>query len=137
MTNTICARRAFAGHQHRQDFSCSIVTGDDRLLASSAGLPVPHLRLTPAVRSRCTTCCSTTSTTATPTCTTTRPPGQHPSCRPHLRCSSGELSQHQGPSGRHRQLLPTTYMPFARDVYEEGALSFHVRAHQRERTDVG
>ncbi|RYE40466.1 MAG: hydantoinase B/oxoprolinase family protein [Hyphomicrobiales bacterium] len=140
MTNTLlrAARSAVIGVA--RDFSCSIVTGDDRLLASSAGLPVhifgSHL--------------------------------QSKSMRDlHPDLQEGDAYLHNDPylgnthhadhtilvpvfvEGEHMftavakahqadigNALPTTYMPFARDVYEEGAISFPCVRIQRDRTDI-
>ncbi|MBC3191001.1 hydantoinase B/oxoprolinase family protein [Pseudonocardia sp. C8] len=140
MTNTMLrtARSAVIGTA--RDFSCSIVTGDDRLLASSAGLPVhifgSHLQ-SAAMREL------------------------HPDLRdgdaylhndPYLGNThhadhtilvpvfvDGEhlftavAKAHQADIGNSQ---PTTYMPFARDVYEEGAISFPCVRIQRDRTDI-
>jgi N-methylhydantoinase B len=123
-----------------RDFSCSIVTSDDELLASAEGLPVHVLGsglLTRAMRRH------------------------HPKPRP------GDAYLHNDPydgnthaadhsllvpvfvEGEHLftavakahqadvgNSLPTTYMPTASDVYEEGALIFPCVQIQRDYTDV-
>jgi N-methylhydantoinase B len=123
-----------------RDFSCSIVTGEDELLASAEGLPV-HVYgsglLTRALR------------------------------RHHPRPRQGDAYLHNDPydgnthaadhsllvpvfiDGEHLftaiakahqadigNSLPTTYMPTARDVYAEGALIFPCVQIQRDYQDV-
>lgn len=140
MTNTLLrtARSAVIGSA--RDFSCSIVTADDRLLAAASGLPVhvfgSHLQ--------------------------TRSMNElHPDIAP------GDAFLHNDPflgnthhadhsilvpifyAGRHvftavakahqadtGNSQPTTYMPFATDIYEEGAVSFPCVRVQRDHRDV-
>ncbi|MFO0690643.1 MAG: hydantoinase B/oxoprolinase family protein [Myxococcota bacterium] len=123
-----------------RDFSCSIVTADDELLASAEGLPV-HVYgsglLSASLRRH------------------------HPHPRPgdaYLHNDPYDGNTHAGDhsllvpvfvDGEHRftaiakahqadigNALPTTYMPTASDVYAEGALIFPCVQIQREYEDV-
>ncbi|WP_134666052.1 MULTISPECIES: hydantoinase B/oxoprolinase family protein [Amycolatopsis] len=123
-----------------RDFSCSIVTGEDELLASAEGLPVhifgAHLQ-TAELRRR------------------------HPDLRdgdayldndPYVGGShhadhtimvpvfvgdthlfTAVAKSHQADIGNS---MPTTYFAMAKDVYEEGALNFPCVQVQRDREDI-
>jgi N-methylhydantoinase B len=140
MTNTLLRSGRSAVLNMARDFSCTIVTGDNRLLASAEGLPVhvfgSHLQ-------------------------TRAMTDLHPDFRegdaylhndPYLGNThhadhtilvpvfvEGEhlftavAKAHQADAGNS---LPTTYMPFAADIYEEGALSFPCVKVQSEHRDV-
>ena len=140
MTNTLlrCGRSAIL--TTARDFSCSIVTADDRLLATAEGLPVhifgSHLQ-TQRVR------------------------------EVHADIAPGDAFLHNDPyhgnthaadhtilvpvfvAGHHvftavakahqadiGNSFPTTYMPMARDVYEEGALIFSATRIQKDYRDI-
>jgi N-methylhydantoinase B len=140
MTNTLLRAGRSTVLSVARDFSCSIVTADDRLLAAPEGLPVhvfgSHL-VTEVMRQL------------------------HPEMR------DGDAFLHNDPyrgnthaadhtilvpvfvEGKHvfttvakahqadcGNALPTTYMPDARDVYEEGALIFPCVRVQSDRSDV-
>jgi N-methylhydantoinase B len=140
MTNTLLRSGRSAILTTARDFSCSIVTADDRLLASAEGLPVhifgSHLQ-------------------------TQRMQEVHADIAP------GDAFLHNDPyhgnthaadhtilvpvfiAGRHLftavakahqadigNSFPTTYMPMAKDVYEEGALFFSATRIQRDYRDV-
>ncbi|WP_063043857.1 hydantoinase B/oxoprolinase family protein [Nocardia pseudovaccinii] len=140
MTNTLLrtARSAVIGVA--RDFSCSIVTGDDRLLASAAGLPVhifgSHLQskamreLHPDLRD------GDAYLHNDPYLGNTHH-ADHTILVPvfvdgeHLFTACAKA--HQADIGN---TLPTTYMPFARDIFEEGAVSFPCVRIQRDRRDV-
>jgi N-methylhydantoinase B len=143
MTSTLLRAGRSAVINVARDFSCSIVTADDELLASAEGLPVhifgSHLQ-TAEMRRR------------------------HPQLRegdafldndPYVGSShqadhtilvpvfvDGEhlftavAKAHQADIGNS---IPTTYHAFARDVYEEGALSFpcvRIQADYRDNEDI-
>ena len=130
-------RRARRCINQARDFSCSIVTADNELLASAEGLPVHVIgtavpgrgddRAAPRLRRR------------------RRVPPQRPvprqhALRPTTRSSSPSFFEgehvftavakaHQADCGN---ALPTTYVPGAQDVYEEGALIFPCVRVQRD-----
>ena len=111
-----------------RDFSCALVTADNELLASAEGLPVhiigsqylaeamTQLHRRPRAR-------ATPSSTTTPTSATRTPPTTRSSCPVFLdgeHLFTAVAKAHQADCGNG---LPTTYMPGAKDVYEEGALT--------------
>lgn len=140
MENTLLRAGRSAVLNMARDFSCSIITGDNRLLATAEGLPVHVIgsdRLGQAMTE----------------------------IHPDLR--EGDAFLHNDPyagnthaadhtlmvpvfvGGRHLftalakahqadigNSVPTTYMPFARDVYEEGALVFRATQVQRDFRDI-
>jgi N-methylhydantoinase B len=140
MTSTLLRSARSSVINVARDFSCSIVTGDDELLAAVDGVPnhVFGSHLQSAEMKRC-----------------------HPDFRdgdafldndPYVGCDhpaehtilvpvfvDGEhlftavAKAHQADIGNS---LPTTYMPFAKDVYDEGALIFPCVQIQRDREDV-
>lgn len=140
MTNTMLRTARSSVINVARDFSCSIVTSDDRLLASAEGLPVhifgSHLQ-TASLR------------------------------RLHPEMQAGDAfldndpyigNSHQADhslmvpvfiGGRHLfttlakahhadvgNAAPSTYRPFARDCYEEGALTFTAVQVQRDYEDI-
>lgn len=140
MTNTLLRSGRSAILTTARDFSCSIVTADNRLLATAEGLPVhifgSHLQ------------------TATMS-------------ELHDDIQQGDAYLHNDPysgnthaadhtilvpvfiKGRHMftavakahqadigNSFPTTYMPMANDLYEEGALFFPATRIQRDNKDV-
>jgi N-methylhydantoinase B len=140
MENTLLRAGRSAVLNMARDFSCSIITGDNRLLATAEGLPVHVIggeRLGEAMTRR------------------------HPDLR------EGDAFLHNDPyagnthAADHTLMVPvfvdgvhmfttlakahqadignsapTTYMPFAKDVYEEGALVFTAIKVQRNFTDI-
>ncbi|MCF8540725.1 MAG: hydantoinase B/oxoprolinase family protein [Aurantimicrobium sp.] len=140
MENTLLRAGRSAVLNMARDFSCSIITGDNRLLATAEGLPVHVIggeRLGEAMTRR------------------------HPDLR------EGDAFLHNDPyagnthAADHTLMVPvfvdgvhmfttlakahqadignsapTTYMPFAKDVYEEGALVFTAIKVQRDFTDI-
>lgn len=141
MTNTLLRAGRSTVLSVARDFSCSIVTADDRLLAAPEGLPVhvfgshlvsasiremhgddvvdgdaflhndPYMGNTHAAD----------HTIMVPVIVD----GEH--------LFTAVAKAHQADCGNS---LPTTYMSDARDVYEEGALIFPCVRVQRERRDV-
>jgi len=140
MENTLLRAGRSAVLNMARDFSCSIITGDNRLLATAEGLPVHVIggeRLGEAMTRR------------------------HPDLR------EGDAFLHNDPyagnthAADHTLMVPvfvdgvhmfttlakahqadignsapTTYMPFAKDVYEEGALVFTAIKVQRDFADI-
>jgi N-methylhydantoinase B len=132
------ARSAVIGQS--RDVSCAIVTGDNRLLATAEGLPAHIFGANLQTRSMC---------------------ELHPDLRdgdaflhndPYMGNShaadisvlvpvivdgdhifSISVKGHQADIGN---ALPTTYMPHAKDVYEEGALIFPAVQVQRDYKDI-
>lgn len=140
MTNTLLrtARSAVIGSA--RDFSCSIVTGDDRLLASAAGLPVhvfgSHLQTRSMNELHHDLAPGDAYLHNDPYMGNTHH-ADHSILVPvfvgdeHLFTAVAKA--HQADIGNSQ---PTTYMPFARDIYEEGALSFPCVRIQRDRQDI-
>ena len=140
MTNTLFRTGRSAVLNTARDFSCSIVTADDQLLAAAEGLPVHVFG-------------SQLQTAAMSELHDDVRPGDafldndayrgnthhadHTILVPvfagdeHLFTAVAKA--HQADTGNS---APTTYMPFARDVYEEGSLSFPCVRVQREGVDV-
>lgn len=140
MENTLLRAGRSAVLNMARDFSCSIITGDNRLLASAEGLPVHVIggdELGRALN------------------------------RYHPDAKEGDAYLHNDPyegnthaadhtlmvpvfvDGEHMfttlakahqadigNSKPTTYMPFAEDVYEEGALIFTATKVQEEYRDI-
>ena len=140
MENTLLRAGRSAVLNMARDFSCSIITGDNRLLASAEGLPVHVIggdELGRALN------------------------------KYHPEAKEGDAYLHNDPyegnthaadhtlmvpvfvDGEHMFTTlakahqadignshPTTYMPFAEDVYEEGALIFTATKCQDEYTDI-
>ena len=109
MTNTLLRSGRSAVLNTARDFSCSIITAENELLASAEGLPV-HVIGTEFLAEAM---------------TEIHHEGEHM----FTACAKS----HQADCGN---ALPTTYMPAARDVYEEGALIFPCVQVQRGRRDV-
>ena len=140
MTNTLLRAGRSAVINMARDFSCSIVTADTSCS--------PRRRAC-----RC-TCSAPACRRASMRELHPRPARgrrvpaqrplrrQHPRRRPHdpgagLRRGRAPVHRlREGPPGRLRQLVPTTYMPYARDVYEEGALIFPCVRIQRDYEDI-
>jgi len=140
MTNTLLRAGRSAVLTTGRDFSCAIVTGDNRLLASAEGLPVhifgSHLQ-TQAM-------CDLHPDLAEGDAFLHNDPylgnthhADHTILVPvyvqgeHLFTAAAKA--HQADTGNS---LPTTYMPLARDLYEEGALCFPCVRVQRDFRDV-
>jgi N-methylhydantoinase B len=141
MTNTLLRAGRSTVLSVARDFSCSIVTADDRLLAAPEGLPVhvfgSHL-VTGSMREMhgddvvdgdaflhndpyMGNTHAADHTILVPVIVD----GEH--------LFTAVAKAHQADCGNS---LPTTYMSDARDVYEEGALIFPCVRVQRERQDV-
>ncbi|MFM9107930.1 MAG: hydantoinase B/oxoprolinase family protein, partial [Chloroflexota bacterium] len=140
MENTLLRTGRSAVLNMARDFSCAIITGDNRLLASAEGLPVHVIgmeflaeamtRLHDDIRD------GDAYLHNDPYLGNTHP-ADHVILVPvivdgvHLFTAAAKA--HQADCGNAN---PTTYMPFARDVYEEGSLIFPAVRVQRDREDI-
>ncbi len=140
MTTTLLRAGRSAVINVARDFSCSIVTADDELLASAEGLPVhvfgSHLqtaqmrRLHPDLREG-------DAFLDNDPYTGSSHHADHTILVPvfvdgeHLFTAVAKA--HQADLGNSQ---PTQYMPFAKDIYEEGALSFPCVLVQRDYRDI-
>ena len=141
MTNTLFRAGRSSVLNTARDFSCCVVTADDQLLAAAEGLQVARDRRRPADASGW-GACTRTWPRATPTSTTT-PTSATPTGADHTLLVpvyiDGEhfltvsAKAHQADCGNS---APSTYMPFATDVYEEGLLTFPCVRVQRDYSDV-
>lgn len=140
MENTLLRSGRSAVLSMARDFSCALITADNRLLASAEGLPVHVIGMEFVAQSVCDL---------------------------HEDISDGDAFLHNDPylgnthpadhvilvpvfaGGRHMFTVaakahqadvgnaqPTTYMPYARDIYEEGGLIFPAVRVQRGRRDI-
>ena len=147
MTNTLLRSGRSAVLNMARDFSCSLVTGDNQMLASAEGLPVhvfgsqflseamcnlhPDLAEGDAFLHNDVYLGNTHSADHT-ILVPVFVDGEH-----LFTCCA---KAHQADCGNS---LPTTYAPFAGDVYEEGALNFpcvqspaQLSGHRRHHPDV-
>ena len=140
MTNTLLRSGRSAVLNMARDFSCSLVTGDNQLLASAEGLPVHVFGSQFLSEAMCNlhpdlvegdaflhndvylgNTHSADHTILVPVFVD----GEH-----LFTCCA---KAHQADCGNS---LPTTYAPFAGDVYEEGALNFPCVKVQRDFKDI-
>jgi N-methylhydantoinase B len=140
MTNTLLRSGRSAVLNTARDFSCSIITAGNELLASAEGLPV-HVIGTEFLAEAMTEIHpdfveGDAFLHNDPYLGNTHPadhailvPVFHEGEHMFTACAKS----HQADCGN---ALPTTYMPAARDVYEEGALIFPCVQVQRDRKDV-
>jgi N-methylhydantoinase B len=140
MTNTLLRAGRSAVLASARDFSCSLVTADNQLLTAAEGAPVHVLGshfLTEAM-------CELHDDLAEGDAFLHNDPylgnthhADHTIIVPvfvegrHLFTACAKA--HQADCGNS---MPTTYMPFARDIYEEGALNFPCVRIQRNYRDV-
>jgi N-methylhydantoinase B len=140
MTNTLLRSGRSAVLNMARDFSCSLITSDNELLASAEGLPV-HVIGTEFLAEAMTELHPDFAEGDAflhndPYLGNTHP-ADHAILVPvffegeHVFTACAKA--HQADCGN---ALPTTYMPGARDIYEEGALIFPCVRVQRENTDV-
>jgi N-methylhydantoinase B len=140
MTNTLLRSGRSAVLNTARDFSCSIITAGNELLASAEGLPV-HVIGTEYLAEAMTELHPDFAEGDAflhndPYLGNTHP-ADHAILVPvfyqgeHLFTACAKA--HQADCGN---ALPTTYMPAAKDVYEEGALIFPCVQVQRDRRDV-
>ncbi|MGV9195418.1 hydantoinase B/oxoprolinase family protein [Microbacterium sp. MC2] len=140
MENTLLRAGRSAVLNMARDFSCSIITGDNRLLATAEGLPVhvigsdrlgvamtsihPDLREGDAFLHNDPYAGNTHAADLTL---------MVPVFVDGVHMFTTLAKAHQADIGNS---VPSTYMPFARDVYEEGALIFRATQVQRDYTDI-
>jgi len=140
MTNTLLRSGRSAVLNMARDFSCSLITAENELLASAEGLPV-HVIGTELLAQAMTELHPDFADGDAflhndPYIGNTHP-ADHAILVPvffegeHMFTTCAKA--HQADCGN---ALPTTYMPGARDVYEEGALIFPCVRVQHERRDV-
>lgn len=140
MTNTLLRSGRSAVLNTARDFSCSLITSDNELLASAEGLPV-HVIGTEFLAEAMTEIHPDYAEGDAflhndPYLGNTHP-ADHAILVPvffegeHMFTACAKA--HQADCGN---ALPTTYMPGARDIYEEGALIFPCVRVQRENRDV-
>src|SRR5919201_1895641 len=107
MENTLLRTGRSAVLNMARDFSCALITGDNRLLASAEGLPVHVIGMEFLAEAMTDL---------------------------HPELVEGDAFLHNDPYLGNAQ--PTTYMPYARDVYEEGSLIFSAVRVQSDYRDV-
>jgi N-methylhydantoinase B len=140
MTNTLLRAGRSAVLNTARDFSCSLITSDNELLASAEGLPV-HVIGTELLAQAMTELHPEFEEGDAflhndPYLGNTHP-ADHAILVPvffegeHMFTACAKA--HQADCGN---ALPTTYMPGARDIYEEGALIFPCVTVQRQYRDV-
>ena len=140
MTNTLLRSGRSAILTTARDFSCSIVTADNRLLATAEGLPVhifgSHLQTTTMSELHDDIQQGDAYLHNDPYSGNTHA-ADHTILVPvfiqgrHLFTAVAKA--HQADIGNS---FPTTYMPMANDLYEEGALFFPATRIQRNNEDV-
>lgn len=140
MTSTMLRAGRSTVINSARDFSCAIVTADDELLASAEGLPIhifgTHLQAAEMRRLHPDLAPGDAFLDNDPYVGNTHH-ADHTILVPvfvegrHLFTAVAKA--HQADIGN---ASPTTYTPFAKDVYEEGALSFPCVRVQRDRVDV-
>jgi N-methylhydantoinase B len=140
MTNTLLRAGRSAVLNTARDFSCSVVTANDELVSAADGVPVhvlgAHLqtaemrRLHPGLRP------GDAFLDNDPYVGNTHH-ADHTILVPvfldGVHRFTTVAKAHQADIGNSQ---PTTYMPFARDIYEEGALSFPCVQVQRDGKDI-
>jgi N-methylhydantoinase B len=140
MTNTLLRAGRSAVLNVARDFSCSLVTGDNQLLAAAEGLPVHVLGsqlLTESMSELHPDLAEGDAFIHNDVYLGNTHSADHTILVPvfldgeHLFTTCAKA--HQADCGNS---LPTTYMFFARDVYEEGALNFPCVRIQRGYKDV-
>lgn len=140
MSNTLLRSGRSAVLSTARDFSCSLVTGDNRLLATADGLPVhvfgSHLQTTTMTDLHDDLAPGDAFLHNDPYNGNTHS-ADHTILVPvffgdrHLFTAVAKA--HQADIGNS---FPTTYMAMAKDVYEEGALVFQATRIQRDYKDV-
>jgi len=140
MENTLQRSGRSAVLNMARDFSCALITGDSRLLASAEGLPVHVIGmefLAQAVTDLHDDIREGDAFLHNDPYLGNTHPADHVILVPvfhegrHLFTAAAKA--HQADCGN---ALPTTYMPYARDVYEEGSLIFPAVRVQRDYADV-
>lgn len=141
MTNTLFRTGRSAILNTAKDFSCSIITADDQLLSSADGLPIHVLgggRQTASMREFHPDLSPGDAFLHNDPYLGNTHTADHTILVPvfvddvHLFTVAAKA--HQADCGNSD---PSTYMPFARDVYQEGGLNFPCVRIQRGYQDVG
>jgi len=140
MENTLLRSGRSAILNVARDFSCALITGDNRLLASAEGLPVHVIGmeyLAEAVTELHPDLAEGDAFLHNDPYLGNTHPADHVILAPvfwqgrHLFTTAAKA--HQADCGNAQ---PTTYMPYARDVYEEGSLVFPAVQVQRDFRDI-
>lgn len=140
MENTLLRSGRSAVLNMARDFSCSIITADHRLLATAEGLPVHVIggeRLGAAVAEFHDDITEGDAFLHNDPYLGNTHAADHTILVPvfyegeHIFTTLAKA--HQADIGNSQ---PTTYMPFAKDIYEEGALIFPAVRVQRDRRDI-
>lgn len=140
MENTLLRTGRSAVLNMARDFSCALITSDNRLLATAEGLPVHVIgmeRIAAAVTELQDDLREGDAYLHNDPYRGNTHPADHVILVPvfvegrHLFTAAAKA--HQADCGN---AAPTTYMPFARDVYEEGSLVFSGTRVQRDRRDI-
>src|SRR2546423_8498507 len=140
MENTLLRTGRSAILNMARDFSCALITADNRLLASAEGLPVHVIGmefLSQAMTDLHDDLREGDAYLHNDPYLGNTHPADHVILVPvffegrHVFTAAAKA--HQADCGNSR---PTTYMPYARDVYEEGSLIFPCVLVQREYRDV-
>ncbi|ARQ13814.1 hydantoinase B/oxoprolinase protein (plasmid) [Rhizobium etli] len=140
MTNTLLRSGRSAILTTARDFSCSIVTGDNRLLATAEGLPVhifgSHLQTETMMKLHQDIAPGDAFLHNDPYSGNTHA-ADHTILVPVFvgdkHMFTAVAKAHQADIGNSQ---PSTYMPTAKDVYEEGALIFPATRVQRNYSDI-
>jgi N-methylhydantoinase B len=140
MENTLLRAGRSAVINMARDFSCALITGDNRLLSTAEGLPVHVIGTEYLGEAMCELHDDIAEGDAflhnDPYLGNTHP-ADHTILVPvffegkHLFTTAAKA--HQADIGNS---IPSTYMPFARDSYEEGGLIFPAVRVQRDYRDV-
>ena len=140
MENTLLRTGRSAVLNMARDFSCALITADNRLLASAEGLPVHVIGMEFLAEAVTDLHADLTEGDAflhnDPYLGNTHP-ADHVILVPvfwegrHVFTAAAKA--HQADCGNAQ---PTTYMPYARDVYEEGSLIFPAVRVQRDYEDI-
>jgi N-methylhydantoinase B len=140
MENTLLRTGRSAVLNMARDFSCALITSDNRLLASAEGLPVHVIGmefLAEAVTELHDDLAEGDAFLHNDPYLGNTHPADHVILVPvfwegrHLFTTAAKA--HQADCGNAQ---PTTYMPYARDVYEEGGLIFPAVRVQRDYRDI-
>src|SRR3954465_5483131 len=140
MENTLLRTGRSAVLNQARDFSCALVTGDARLLASAEGLPVHVIGmefLAQAVTDLHDDISDGDAFLHNDPYLGNTHPADHvilvPVIWEGVPLFTTAAKAHQADCGNAQ---PTTYMPYARDVYEEGSLIFPAVGEQRGYRDI-
>jgi N-methylhydantoinase B len=140
MENTLLRTGRSAVLNMARDFSCALITGDNRLLASAEGLPVHVIGmefLAEAVTELHDDIREGDAFLHNDPYLGNTHPADHVILVPvfvdGVHIFTAAAKAHQADCGNAN---PTTYMPFARDIYEEGGLIFPAVRVQRDNEDI-